>query len=426
MTLRYNKNESDQAAAVPYSHPVEICLSRVVSLVALICVFAGAGCGERCRPGSRVAAGPAVTTQPSLQVDYPHPTADKPQSKIWFAHGSWWALLPTSDGPSVWQRTANGWREHIAIRRELQGLPGRADVWSDADGVTAVAVAPGALTVFRLHAMASPGPTWKSERLASWSVAATEPSETATIARDGTGTWWVAAPIGVAAANSATATRGARDVLVWHSLDGVAWKQLHPLASGLSADDICVITPVRNGVGVAWSDQNRDQVMFRRHVDGRPAAVWEPVETIAAGGRTADDHLRTALAPDGTLWLATKNSLDTAEQPQLVLRVRSPRGAWQNLSYAPRTRAEEPRRPVVLATNDPTKLLLGHTLYDRRDPFRSRIVFGLVGLGDQRIPVPATPVIAPDPVLRSRINDITGPKREFPAYAPWIVLASDA
>ena len=28
--------------------------------------------------------------RPAFTVDVPSPTMDKPQSKLWFAHGAWW------------------------------------------------------------------------------------------------------------------------------------------------------------------------------------------------------------------------------------------------------------------------------------------------------------------------------------------------
>lgn len=379
----------------------------------------------------------AVTTQPSFQVDQAHPTADKPQSKLWFAGNSWWALLPTTEGPSLWQRTAPGWREHPAIRRDLQGLPGRVDVWSDGAEVTAAGVADRTLAIFSLRAEGSPVSSWRAQHLATWSVPASEAMETVTIARDGAGCWWVAATVtpvtaerpaevGKTVGKKRAAPARPRNVVVWTSSDRVKWTQLPPLETGIGGDDICTVTPVPGGIGVAWSDQVRDRVGFRRHGDGQATSDWAPVEIAEAGGRTADDHLHAALAGDGTLWLATKNSVDQADAPQLVLRIRSRDGLWQNLPYLPRTSAAEPSRPVVIAAADPKVLLLGHTVYDRSDPFKGRIVFGRVARGDDRVLPSAVTVIAPDPALRARINDITTPKAPFPADAPWIVLASDA
>lgn len=375
------------------------------------------------------AHGAAATTQPSFQVDVPYPTTDKPQSKLWFSHDAWWALLPAKSGPTLWQRTFQGWREQASVRDQLRGKPGRADVWFDRDGATAATVAQNTLAVLRLTPAGSSAPNWSASCLAEWRVPSTEPIETVTIARDGAGRWWIAAPVmGTKNPGTAPAKKAGvpRNVLVWTSMDAVTWQQLEPLASGISADDICAITAAPGGVAVIWSDQIRDTVTARHHRDARAPALWEEPEIIAAGGKTADDHLHAALSSNGTLWVATKNSVDKTGMPQLVLRVRTPAGKWQNLSYAPRETGLEPSRPVVIATPDAGTMLLGHTVYDIRQRDQGRIVFGRVEIEDAGVIQGALPVIAPDPALHSRINDITAPKAAFPPNAPWIVLASDA
>ncbi len=379
----------------------------------------------------------AATTQASFQLDVPYPTTDKPQSKLWFAHDAWWALLPSKDGPTLWERGAQGWHEHPAMREKLRGKPGRADVWSDRDGVTAISVAHDALAVLRLEPVASPALTWRASCLAEWRMPNRDAIETVTIARDRTGRWWIAAPITEASTAAAPVPKDAkkktqpkqgvpRNVVVWSSPDAIAWQQLDPLATGISGDDICTVAAIPGGVAVIWSDQNRDNVMARVHLDGRDPSRWEPPEIIAAGGKTADDHLHAALAADGTLWLATKNSVDQVGTAQLVLRVRSPAGQWENLPYAPRSPGLEPSRPVVITTLDPSAVLLGHTVYNTRERSSGQIVFGRVERSHPKIIPGAVAVIAPDSELRSRINDVTTPKAPFPANAPWIVLASDA
>jgi hypothetical protein len=94
---------------------------------------------------SGLSADPSTTalaraSRPVFQVDVASPTKDKPQSKIWFAHGSWWAWLPTRDGSSIWKRTDTGWQRQASLDRALGGLPGQADVWADRDTVRAVLV----------------------------------------------------------------------------------------------------------------------------------------------------------------------------------------------------------------------------------------------------------------------------------------------
>ena len=41
-----------------------------------------------------------------------------------------------------------------------------------------------------------------------------------------------------------------------------------------------------------------------------PFDVFQPMETVEQGKRTADDHLNVAVAEDGTMFVATKNSVD--------------------------------------------------------------------------------------------------------------------
>lgn len=371
---------------------------------------------------------PLGASLPVFQLDRPHPTADKPQSKLWYVDATWWALLPGSRSPTLWQRGPSGWEEHPSLRDELDGLPGRADVWWDREGVTAACVEDATIAVLRLRSVGQPVTAWKPEVLARWTVPDTGALETVTIARDSTGRWWIAAPVDASVpAGSKPPFHGPdRDVLVWTSVDARTWQRLDPLARRVGGDDICTVTATADGIGVAWSDQNRDQVGFARHRSGADPATWEPTETIAAGNRTSDDHLHATLTADGTVWLATKNSVDLRGEPQLVLRVRPPSGHWQNLPYAPRREGAEPSRPVIVATPDSDLLLLGHTVYDRVDPSRGHIEFAPVNRSGPQEPTAFTRVLIPDAGLDSRINDLTTPKQPFPTDGPWIVLASDA
>ena len=193
----------------------------------------------------------AASHQPVFQVDAPNPTADKPQSKIWYTEGSWWALLPRKSGPSLWERTASGWKEHPDVARALAGVPGRGDVWFDSGGATAVLMQDHTFAVVRLRRH---GRTWSPKVLARWDVPSDKPIETSTIARDGKKRWWIASTV-------------SRRVLVWTSPDGVAWSDAKVIGDGLDKDDICAVTPVPGGVGVMWSNQATDGVFFRVHRD---------------------------------------------------------------------------------------------------------------------------------------------------------------
>ncbi|MCC6262301.1 MAG: hypothetical protein IT169_01895 [Bryobacterales bacterium] len=357
-----------------------------------------------------------IFAQPVFRVDAGRPTQDKPQSKLWFAHGSWWAWLPVEGGSSVWKRSAEGWQRQTYLDSSLKGFPGQADVWADRDTATAVLVAPDRLAVVQLrwngpaqrYALATPPSTLRVPPVQP----PAEGIETATIARDGRSRWWIA-------------YNWQREMFVRHSIGASTREWSNPIAVSTAkadADDICTIVALPGSVAVVWSDQDHDAVYFREHDDGASPEAWKPIETAASGGRTADDHLHTAVAEDGTLYIATKNSVDAMDQPQLVLRIRDPKGKWRNLPYAPRTKAGEPSRPIVLLGRS-SRLLLIHSLYhkDGLEPRRDVIVWQTTA----RQPVDLTPKAAILLDSDGLLNNVTGSKAAPPEGQPQLVLASD-
>jgi hypothetical protein len=354
-----------------------------------------------------------------FQVDYPYPTSDKPQSKLWFTDNCWWAILPSTSGPSLWQRTEEGWKEHKEINFNLQEVPGRVDVWADNDTVTAVGVGTDFLVVFRLvKSMYNSKAQWNTQRLSIlYPPEKKDVIETATIARDNVGRWWVAANSG-------------ENVCVWTAQEtGENWEGPFILAESVGKDDICTIAVIPGGVAVMWSDQLEDAVKMRMHENGQPPEDWEQTIIIEAGNNTADDHLNTALSSDGSLWLTTKNSLDLIDEPQFVLRVRSLMGIWKNYPYYNLDSVLHPSRPIIITVENNNSLILsGHTIYNRSNPYLGVIEFGKIDTTKKSILSEVTTVITPDTIDwegNNRINDVTGPKQPFPNNAPWIVLASD-
>lgn len=359
---------------------------------------------------------PAST--PVFRVDYPSPTTDKPQSKLWFMDGCWWAILPRSAGPSLWQRTNNGWKEYTEVCSALTGVPGRADVWANKHVITAVGVNKSSLTIFRLEKKTLATQLhWNAYVLAVLNPPFdTDEIETATVAQDHTGIWWVAA---VASAK----------VCVWSSsADGKQWSKPGVLADGIAKDDICAVALVPEGIGFIWSDQIHESVNIRVHEDGRQVNDWNKTATIDSGNHTSDDHLNTALSSNGTLWLVSKNSLDETGKPQLSLHVRSAKGTWKNFPYAVLESDRKPSRPRIITTENTSVILAGHTIYNAKDSRLGEIVFGQVDTTQNGLLRNLTTVISPDTTGRvkgNRINDVTGPKKPFPLNAPWIILASD-
>jgi len=380
-------------------------------------VWAATSAGAWCD----VLADEALAPTPVLQLDVPNPTTDKPQSKLWFAQGTWWAWLPNREGSSVWRRTTSGWQRAQSLDASLRALPGRADVLLAGDTVRAVLVGGRRLAIVTLR---------ESSHADGYSLVGQpvqfqlhdgekhDGIETATIAQDGCGGCWIAYPwqrrMWVRAALTADQSR---------------WSEPFAVSEKADRDDLCAVVALPGGIGVAWSNQANDTMNFRMHKDGDAVDQWLAAEVIERGHRNADDHIHAKVTADGTLLLATKNSVDQVGQAQLVLRVRSPEGRWANFPYAPRTATQEPSRPILLLGNDPAELLLFHTLYGRSDTSgktkHNTIVWQaipLARLNAETLAAPSHTLIAPG----TAVNNVTGCKATLPAGSPWIVLASDA
>ena len=183
--------------------------------------------------------------------------------------------------------------------------------------------------------------------------------ETMSLRRDGQGRFWVAFE-----GASKDAKRGSvwviwsDDGLNWH-LEGVR------LGTNVAPDDIATLCHFVVGgtgyIGAIWSQQSannsthRDsagvsRLVMRHHKDGDAPTRWSPIEEIASGQALADDHLNTAVARDGRIYLVTKTSLDDlrpkdGDAPLLMLYVRSNRGVWEG--YAVSYSTERGTRPIV-------------------------------------------------------------------------------
>lgn len=354
--------------------------------------------------------------RPVFQVDVPAPTKDKPQSKLWFAHGAWWAWLPVRGGSAIWKRTHAGWRRDVSLDAALQGYPGQADVWADEDGVAAVLVAPDQLAVIQLawdRAAGSYRVEARPERFSLGTGAdGKDAIETATIARHGRDRLWIAYN-----------WRRSMWVRASGASGSIAWTPPVRLnRAEASSDDICAIVGMSGAVGVLWSDQEHDAVYFRLHSDGAPEDSWGAPEVADSGGKTADDHINAAVGRDGTLYVATKNSIDQVGRPQLVLRVRDLRGRWTNIPYAERAQDAEPTRPVVLLSGDPDRVFLLHTLgWKGRKKPASQIVCQTTAPANLNLGGKARVLIEAE----RPVNNVTRAKSRSPRGQDALVLASD-
>jgi hypothetical protein len=339
-------------------------------------------------------------------------TGEKPQSKVWFHSGGWWAVLPSSSpsGTWIWRLESDGsWTPVLRLSRSEDT---KADALAMGD-VTHVllcdssgsscAGSPELVSVEYVPALHS-YQLW-SERPAPTPVRL-RGSETSTIDVDTMGRMWIA-------------TTSGSDVDVHYS-DPPYTSFSGPITLNpddpISSDDISVVTMLSGGtLGVLWSNQQAERFGFRVHVDGAPPTQWSADEVPASqsarnvGAGMSDDHLSVALASDGTLYAAVKTSYDNSSYPKIALLVRRPGGSWDDLYEVD----DAGTRPIVLLNEVSGTVQVVYTSVDsssggdivlRESPL-SRIRFGSVKT-----------------LMRRKLNNATSTKQNWTDEV--VVLAS--
>ena len=346
-----------------------------------------------------------------------HPaTADKPQSKLWFADGSWWAVMisvTNAKRVNVFELTRDHtWRDTgVTIDDRTTST---ADVLYE-DGVlyTASRASSSDVRVNRLR-YAPATRTWQQD---PGFPVSTSPggSESATIARDSLGRLWV------------TYTRN-KTVWVQRSTgtDHQSWTA--PFTPGtvdvaIGSDDLSAIVSLGSKIGVMWSNQVADRFLFAVHSDTAPDAQWS-LESPLAGTNLADDHvnLKTFGADDqGRTFAVVKTSLDDdpsspQSAPLIVVLARSAAGAWTSTTFG--TIADDHTRPMLVVDETHQELnvfatgsIQGGSIYRKKAPL-SDVRFA-AGRGEPFVTYPG-----------AYINNATSTKDPVNARTGLVVLAA--
>jgi hypothetical protein len=260
-----------------------------------------------------------------------------------------------------------------------------------------------------------------------------EGAETMVLARDGTGRLW-AAYLGERPGQE----RGEARAIWSEDEEGRHWN-LNGVVLGEDADpdDIAAafwFRPASTGqVGVIWSRQSacksRDrgtagdsQLIMRVHRDDDPPDRWGPQEVAASGPGLVDDHLNTAAARDGTLFVVTKTSLDdlvpvNPDDALLKLYARSPEGAWSG--YPVCTCREPSTRPIVVLDEEQRLLSVFYTQHVGDGKTERRIVRRSSTVEDIRFTGPAEAAIAWPGLY---MNDVTSTKQNVTQQTGLVVM----
>ncbi|MDN4645756.1 FG-GAP repeat domain-containing protein, partial [Arthrobacter sp. PsM3] len=284
------------------------------------------------------------------------PTSDKPQSKLWFNGGSWWADMWTTgtgwqiyrlDVPTkTWVSTGvtNDTRASTLADTLWDGthLYIASHVVTVSTDTSPVASVPGQPA--NLYRYSYSGGTFTLDSGFPTTIT-NNSSESMTIDQDSTGaiwaTWTQVAGDSTSGFTSTVYVNGsAPGGTSWSSPFVIPVSNPHPAPDDISA----VVAYGSNKIGVMWSDQLTGSVRWATRTDGTsPTATssWK-VQDAARGNNTADDHLNLkTLQSDssGRVFAAIKtgyndNSADKT-LPELLLLVFKPgTGAFSQSTIA--------------------------------------------------------------------------------------------
>lgn len=321
---------------------------RLATLVVAIALAVAPGVPAADAAGPAPVGVPVTYEGPSYPSVVTRPSESKPQSKLWYTDGSWWALMVTGASTSVRIHQLmpdHTWRDTGAVVDTRLNSTGDA-LWSAADGKLYVASRSKdtSLQVARFSYSVATG-LWAVDAGFPVAVDTGGGSESATIDQDSTGQLWV------------TYTRASRLWVAVSAPGGETWSAgFAPNVPDvvISSDDISGLIAFQGNIGVLWSDQQSQAFRFAIHHDGDPLNEWA-VETVLPGATWADDHInlkQVAGDAQGRVFAAVKTSNDLLgpDAPLVGVLVRTPQadgtGSWEFVVAG--TVADDHTRPIIM------------------------------------------------------------------------------
>lgn len=408
---------------------VLVAAAVTTSVIALNPIQAQAASGDIGHEDFSFGSGPGTSS----------PTADKPESKLWFAYNTWWA--------DMWSVSANA--HHIFK------LNTATQVWADT-GVAidsrpktqSTVVYDGNQVFIASHVTASSSskaangnPTYLyrySYNGSIWTLDAGMPVtiqpysvESLTIDEDGAGRIWAAYTRGSKVYVTATTGKGYDPTVSF----ATPWV---PSVAGtntqLSSDDIATVTATASGgIMVLWSNQKDGAVYYGVHAKGAPDTSFTGGPAIK-GSKLADDHLNLkAMQSDaqGRIFAAVKTSLNdvsgaSPSDPLIKLLVFTPAtGDWADHTFS--TVADSQTRPLVLldASHNTIRMLATGPSTAGKVAYKGTIYEKVADLNN-----PSFPPGAGTPVIRdassASMNNATSTRQPLTTASGEVVLASNS
>jgi PKD repeat protein len=376
-------------------------------------------------------------------------SGEKPESKLWFNDGRWWAcLFDASSGTyHIWWLDRSASPDHwVDTGAVVDNRPtSRADtLWDGSHLYIASAVFATSNTT-----VASGNPTRLyrfsyNSGLHTYTLDAGFPvninntsSETITIDEDTNHRLWATWTQGQQVDFNATTGPG----------NDASWGTPRVLpvanATGLTADDISSLVafgkPASQGgsggkIGVIWSNQATATTHFSVHNDTDPDGTWQPTESVTLPGPgQSDDHINIKdLQTDdrGRIFVVIKTSLDDvagspSSAPQIVVLARAAQGGWSRATFG--TIADCHTRPILVLDSTNQLVHVYATAPDSGCPFSGTA--GTIFEKTSPISKLAFPPGRGTPVMRDsaspNLNNVSGTKQTVDATTGIVLLASN-
>lgn len=392
-------------------------MTRWLRRAAMVAALAGGMVAGTLQAAAAADGTPVTYEGPAYSNETNRPSQNKPQSKLWYTAGSWWALMAAPDDRVYIHelRDDHTWRSTGVLVDDRRNSSGDA-LWLARENRLVVASRQGnGIRVFA--STFSPATrTWHLEAGFPVTVSTGGGSESVTIDQDSTGRLWI------------TYTRMSAIWVAHSDTGGRSWTagyQPQVPDTTITSDDISAVIAFDGHIGVMWSDQESGAFRFAVHRDGADASQWTMEDDPdLTGVAFADDHINLKqLTGDGhgRLFAAIKTSYDDmgpgATLNAVLVRQPGPPGQG-NWSVVPvGTVADDHTRPIIMIdrTNEDlywfaTAPANGGDIYYKKAPLAD-LTFP-AGRGQPFIDYTA------------KLNNVTGAKEPVTAESGLVALAT--
>ncbi len=310
------------------------------------------------------------------------PTADKPQSKLWYHDGTWWGILYNSI-PAVHQyqiyRFSWANQSWTSMNVTVEGrLRVTYDVLSDGNNLYIASAADilGSETDTNIYIRSFIyDPALKTYSLINSNTRqiTSNALEEVVIDKDTTGRLWLTyTDIGPNLNKNVFITHTSGDTPNW--VTPYVLPVTPGAADNLNNDDISTLVaytepgaPPKPKIGVMWSNQTNNAVYFASHIDGNNDQNWTMVPALS-GPNYADDHLNIkSLQADsaGQVFAVVKTSLNSVSvpdpgQPLIILLTLDNSGSWSRRTVS--QVKDNHTRPILLIDEQNRQIYVFYTL----------------------------------------------------------------